>query len=70
VTLHTGGVKIKDEDLLERLDPDEAETVRGIAQQLSGRAHAGDSFFDPTTPLWSVPDDARLLPPGPEIELS
>lgn len=70
VTLHNGEVKTKDEDLLERLEPEEAEAARGIAHRLVGRARAGDAFFDPTIPLWSVPADAHGLPPGPMPELS
>ncbi len=67
VILHNGGVKTKDEDLLDQLDADEAETVRGVARRLAGRARAGDLFFDPRSPLWSVPADARILPPGPAL---
>ncbi len=69
VTLHNGRVKTKDEEHLEGLDPKEAEMVRDIANVLVARGRAGDPFFDPTIPLWTVPADAQVLPPGPALEL-
>ena len=65
ITLHNGRVKIKDEELLERLDPEEAASVRGIASILEKRASAADPLFDPNSALWTVPPDAHILPPGP-----
>lgn len=70
VILHNGEVKIKDEELLERLDPEEASRVREIAYGLADRSRAGDSLFDPNIPLWTVPADARDLPPGPMLTLT
>lgn len=69
VILHDGRVKTKDEELLERLDPEEAELVRGVAHGLDARARAEDALFDPAAPLWSVPADVRALPPGPRPDL-
>jgi Protein of unknown function (DUF402) len=69
VVLHNGVVKIKDEELLERLGGSEATSARERAHLLAARAEQHDPFFDPTIPLWTVPSDAQGLRPGPTITL-
>lgn len=63
VMVHADGVRDKDEELLVRLDPGEAQRVRlerDRVRRLIAEEHPAlqrDSAF------WTLPDDARALPP-------
>ena len=57
------GVTYKDDELLVRLDPGEAAQVRERRSELLAQIAMGDPLFDRTSQLWTVPDEARALPP-------
>lgn len=65
----SGGVKSKDEELLTKLTADEARSVLATRDRLLAAVRAGDAPFRFDDPRWSVPPDARALPPGRELEL-
>lgn len=69
VSLYNGQVKVKDEELLERLDAREGAMARGVAYGLVARLGAHDPFFDTTSALWTLPSDAMDLPPGASVTL-
>jgi uncharacterized protein DUF402 len=70
VMFYRGLVTTKDEELLARLEPDEAERVLKTRDDLVRRVSAGDAPFSLRDPRWHVPDDVRELPPGAELTLS
>ena len=57
------GVTHKDDELLVRLEPGEAAQVRERRAELLAQIALGDPLFDRASPLWQVPDEARVLPP-------
>jgi len=60
----------KDEELLARLDPAEAERVLSIRDDLMRAIDAREAPFYVGHPRWQVPVGARALPPGRELTLS
>jgi hypothetical protein len=70
VILKNGTVISKDEELLARLAKDEARSVLATRDRLLRAVAAGAPPFRVSHPRWQVPDEARVLPPGVELELS
>ena len=57
------GVREKDEELLERLEPDEAEYVRRKRDEVRRLIDDGFAGLRCDGPFWDVPAGASLLPP-------
>jgi hypothetical protein len=70
VILKNGVVVSKDEELLTRLDDEEARLVLRTRDLLLGAVRAGDAPFQVDHARWRVPNEDRALPPGVELELS
>ena len=60
----------KDEERLAELRPDEAATVLAVRDSLLRMAGQRDGPFARAHPRWTIPPDARSLPPGVELALS
>jgi hypothetical protein len=64
VMLNNGAVTTKDEELLERLTPEEARAVTTTCDRLVRAVAAGEPPFRMDDACWRVSDDIRALPAG------
>lgn len=69
VSLWKGDVTSKDEEFLAKLAPDEAQAVLVTRDLLLRSVRSAEAPFRLGDPRWRVPDSARALPPGTELEL-
>jgi hypothetical protein len=69
VILNNGVTTSKDEELLTRLDGDEAQRVLTTRDRLLRAVRAGDAPFQANHARWHVPEADRALPPGVEQTL-
>lgn len=69
VLLDHGRVSSKDEDLLSRLDPDEARVVIEVRDALLDAVRAARAPFHAGDPRWRVPDEVRDLRAGELLTL-
>ena len=63
VMVEPGGVREKDEGLLERLDEEEAAGVRRTRDEIRRLIASGFAALQADGPFWEAPDDAKALPP-------
>jgi hypothetical protein len=70
VMYRSGEASSKDEDLLVKIEAEEATRVLATRDRLLAAMRAGEEPFRVRHPRWHVPDDARALPPGAELRLS
>ena len=57
------GLREKDEELLGRLEAEEAASVRRTRDEVRGLIASGFPALQPDGPFWDVPADALALPP-------
>jgi len=65
----SGVASSKDEELLAKIDAEEAKGVLATRDRLLAAMRAGDEPFRTRHPRWHVPAAARALPPGAELSL-
>ncbi len=64
-----GGITSKDEELLVKLERDEADRVLAIRDQLLAAVRGGEPPFEYGHARWQIPAEIRGLPPGKELAL-